>query len=375
MSGDRIEVTFYDPEHSRDLARLRQAMFGMDLSTTLRHLEWQYERNPYLHHAVALAWSDGVLVGARGLFGSRWEVGTGGPSVDIPSSSDTAIHPDHREGGVVYAALVEGMRAEMRRRDIRWFTNLSSTPANLLASRMGFGMRSIGNAVWLRRGQPMSDATQSLRDVTARLRDRGIDLRAARAAWAIANRTLDRLRHRTNSGTGDPVGGAARLADTPEIEEMAGVAAAHPTDRIRHVRDADYFDWRLQNPESTYRFLYTGEAGMDGYAILQNTPGHAIWRIADMAWTSDRALDRLASAFHDADAWPNIETWWSRERPELNERLIAAGLERLDPPRRHRTGWLIGDLAEDADDRWQIEGRPIDDPESWEITLLASDIP
>jgi hypothetical protein len=367
-----MEIASYEPEHLDAVARFRQSMFGSAISSNRAYIIWKYHENPFLGPALSLAMSNGELIGMRGLFGAQWELGSEGLRFDAPAMADTAIHPAHREGGSVFLELGHHTVDMLRRRHLSWYTNLSATAANYVASRMHLGMRSIGTASVMRRGRAGAEASNRVRRLVRSASGASRFVANTRAAWAVLARTAAPLRQMRLVASGP--GSSIHVSNRPEIADMSALAEETGSDHIQHVTNESYLHWRFRNPLSTYAFVYTGDGSMDGYLVIQRHLGHRIAHIVDMRFASDDALQRLLEALNEGNRWPNIETWLPPASHELEHGLIASGLRKVETTRRTRRAFLLGRVpsGEEQSD-WSLGGRPIDDPVRWDVRMLASD--
>jgi hypothetical protein len=367
-----VEIVPYEPTHLDAVARFRQSISGSALSTNRDYIIWKYHENPFLRQAVSLATKNGELVGMRGLFGAQWELGSGGPRFDAPVMADTAVHPAHRESGRVFGELGRHMIDLLRRRRLSWYTNLSPTAANYIASKIHLGMRPIGTATLIRRGRMNTPTSTGLRRLVRSASGQSRLVARARAAWAMAARTTTSLGQMMLTLEGSS--SRFHVSTKPEIADMVALAEATADDHIQHVTTDSYLSWRLENPLSTYTFVYTGEAAMDGYLVIQRHFGYRIARVADIRFASVNALNRLLEALKHEERWSSIETWIQPGSPELEEGFLDVGLRRVETTRRTRRAFLLGHLSADNDPtKWQIGERRIDDPNEWNIRMLASD--
>ena len=77
------EIVKYHPEFKRQVVELQRHLWGPDVALNAAYLEWKYERNPYLDGPhIYLALCGGLVVGMRGWFGCKWQIGY--PSQTFP---------------------------------------------------------------------------------------------------------------------------------------------------------------------------------------------------------------------------------------------------------------------------------------------------
>ena len=344
---DGYHVARYEPRLRAAVCRLQQLHWAPDPEVNSLYFEWKYERNPYLSHPhVYLAMHEGDVIGMRGVYGARWEVGVRARTFEIPCAADLVIAPEHRGRGV-FTRIMQCALADLRHEDVAWLFNLSASAATRLGS-LGMKWRAAG---------PIERMT---RPAAARGPARQVF-----AWWRAA-------RHRSG------VRARIELSDTVRPEAMAELLErTGRTGRIRHVRDDEYFAWRFQNPLSSYRFVFLGGRRLDAYLVLRSARyvphGRSTW-IADWAGVSPAARLRVLAAALEMSG--PFEVWSGPlDEADRNE-LRRAGF--LDRPARSFAEYypcvLVRPVApEPPPPPWQLEGLDLLDVASWDVRLLDSD--
>lgn len=221
-------------------------MWGPDVAVNRAYLEWKHERNPYIKAPlVYLALHDGRIVGMRGLYGSKWQVGSPSQCFTLPVAADFLVSAEHRKRGLARKLTVEFME-DMKKTDFDCILSLSAGPATRFIS-MTCGWRC---------SEPIREMHWEQTDIPFRRRLYYLSMkvpglsRAARVLkrWRTGKpfATLDRkLSRRASQGTDKPI----TISSEPRPEEMAGLIERLPWDgRIRHVRDEEFFQWRYRDP-------------------------------------------------------------------------------------------------------------------------------
>ena len=153
------------------------------------------------------------------------------------------------------------------------------------------------------------------------------------------------------------------------------------TGRIAHVRNREYFQWRFQNPQSRYRFLFWQEGRLEGYLVLQEYASDEdqrdVLNIVD--WEASCVavkaglLQAAISAF--AGAVP-IVIWSATLHRQEIEVLHKNGFRLLKPPRdalRSPPAILIRPINQARlDGEWMLANRPLLDLASWDMRMLYS---
>jgi GNAT superfamily N-acetyltransferase len=364
----RAEIVRYRPEHKRAVAELQRNLWGPDVDQNVHYLEWKYERNPWAGEPrIYLALRDGRVAGMRGFFESRWEAGTAGRVVAVPLADDMAIDADDRNRGVLTQIMQTAVR-DLADCGFEYVFSLSAGLITTLGS-LAVGWRSAG------RYDPIALGG---RDVPWRLRLQDRLYRTPllwRLPAALGGFRAERTPFR-RLDAGWPRGGHLELAERPRSQAMARLVSALGHDgRVRHVRSAEYLDWRFANPQCEYRFLYasSGEE-LDGYLVLRGRPHNVRVCISDLEARSDRLRAELLAASVDHGRFAQLYVWSSTLRPPERAALAERGFAPADPDltRRGCPCALVRCTRERPPSAWTLESLPLLDPASWDLRMLYS---
>ena len=125
-SGCRV-ASFHTARPTPPSSPGSSACLDPDAELNAAYLDWKYHQNPYIREPlIYLAFVDEQLVGMRGVFGTRWEVGEPSESFTLPYADDLVIDPGFRRGGV-HGQLMRFALDDLERRGYRYLINL--TPA------------------------------------------------------------------------------------------------------------------------------------------------------------------------------------------------------------------------------------------------------
>jgi GNAT superfamily N-acetyltransferase/acyl carrier protein len=329
--ADRIVK--YEPRFKHAVAQFQTGLWSPDPDLNMRYLEWKYESNPYAGEPVIyLAFHRDELVGMRGFYPSRWEAGVPARQWPVLVADDFLIREDHRNRGLA-TRIMETAREDLPGSNARFLFNLSGGKLTVLSS-LAIGWRSIGML------RPMG-----LRSSGYALR-RAVGLRLGRLPylWRYANGRVvfgraewwpfDRLdRARTPFAT--KAGAVVEIDGRPRPGAMAAlIERIGHDDRVRHVRDPAYFDWRFGNPLCEYRFLYVGENDLDGYLVLKRSiagrgPAPRV-SIVDLEALSDGVRAALLEAAVNAGAFSEIAVWTGTADVRLMQQLRALRFTGID---------------------------------------------
>jgi Acetyltransferase (GNAT) domain len=371
MNGS-YEIVRYRREHKDAVARLQTVLWSTDPAANRRYFEWKYEANPWASEPrVYLGLRGGEVVGMRGFYESRWQVGAPDRVVSVPLADDFAIAVGERNSGLA-TQIMQTALADLASAGVEHVFSLSAGEVTMLGS-LAQGWKSAGwheplvrcelSPAWLAwlRGQ-MSHARVVWRWAESPL------LRSAAERHPF--HWLDRARAFAGRS----------ITREPRPAEIAALCAAQPNDgRLRHVRSREYLAWRFTNPMHEYRFLYAEEDGrLAGCLVLRArvlglvpTPQVAV---AELVGRDARVRGALLAAAIDVGRFAELVVWGARLGAEERALLRERGFAALDPTRDAR-GYpcaLVRSTGAAPASGWQIGGRALLDPASWDLRMLDS---
>jgi len=366
------ELRLFDVEMAAEVAELRRRTWGGSRELNEKYLAWKYDRNPYLPERVmGVALEGGRVVAIRGAMGTCWESDVPGSPHVLPCAADFIIDPVHRGRGL-YEGLTAFVLEDLERRGHTHIVNLSAHSQNYVASVVVLGWRAVGRFGLLAYPAAPSPPT------AASAAEAGGTTPAAFARWV--RRRLSRTSAGSPFAAFDRAASGAdgRIVATaePRAEALAAVVRrlGHGG-RLRHVRDAEYFAWRLGNPLSAYRFLYVGDQDQTGYLILQRGLAHPSTSILDWEATNADVRGELLDAALRLGSFESV-------------RISSASLASAAVAQLHDAGFAPDEIAGHGDGarrflvrpvggvdeaRWWLGSRRLDLPESWDLRLLFSD--
>jgi GNAT superfamily N-acetyltransferase len=328
---------------------------------------WRYQNTPYLTHVpVFVAESaDGALVGARPLVPFRMRAGDGDPVVGL-HPSNTMVHPDHRRNGL-FARMSEACTAFYREREPRFYFNFPNPAA--LSGNLDFGYRVVGTVPTYYRVQSPAAL-------------RGADGRLDRAANAVAGRLARGylgLRDRVARVDGDVTVG--RYAEAP-CELLGSLYERRRPDRLHTVRDAEFYRWRLANPErpATVYVAFDGRRPLAALVTYADTAdGSDRVKVADVLPVEstperERALPPLLAVVVREHADADVVVATGEAFPEAPMRAFGFHRDDRFPLDRvaEETTLVVYPLV-DGDDGWALDGVALDDAGDWYVTYVDRD--
>jgi GNAT superfamily N-acetyltransferase len=373
------EIIRYHPDLKAEIIKLQTHLWSPDLIQNASYFEWKYERNPYIREPlIYLAVHNDKPIGMRGFFGVQWQCGMPVQRFNGLYADDMVIAPEHRRVGLMSKIMTFAFK-DLMGRGYEYVFNLSAVDVTLRSS-LDMGWRSAG---WVQPMRWRSRRTAAWRAVlrlstplpfVSRCLSR---LASKRPRRSLKNADLTRL-HQVLRHTPH-----ISFLDVPRCKDMADlVERIGATGRIAHARNGEYFQWRFQNPQSRYRFLFWQEMGrLEGYLVLQEYTSDEdqrdVLNIVD--WEASRIgvkaglLQTTISAF--AGAVPILI--WSATLPRQEIKLLQnSRFHLLKPPRealRSPPAILVRpiDQARLAGE-WKLANRPLLDLASWDMRMLYS---
>lgn len=371
------DIVPYEAVWLEEVAQLQVRMWSPDPLVNQRYFLWKYARNPWFpREHVWLARDGARIVGMRGFYGSAWECGGAAQPVLLPVADDAAVAPDRERQGVMQSLMRSALGA-LASEGFSFVINLSAGPVTLLEA-LATGWRATAPLGALSRS-----GRQAGRGVA--LRDR---LRRLPALWRLAgSRMLEAAEERRPFAALDRSWSQQLRSRYPRLSVAAEARPQAMADlvvrlghdgRLRHVRNREWFEWRLANPLCAYRYIYWDDTQLEGYAVLER-------RISPYS-------DRLCTAIVDCEAVTQEVTHdllrcassldvgtelllWSGAMPRATLPLLPElGFEpRQDPAplAQQRPCILIKSLGPTpGSPEWRLSGLPLCNLGSWDMRRI-----
>lgn len=373
------EIVKYSPEFKSRVAKLREHLQSPDVTLNAAYLEWKYGRNPYMDSPlIYIALHEGQVVGMRGMWGAKWQIGCPSQTLVGPCAGDLAIDPAHRDQGL-FTKIMEVALKDLAARGYTYVFNLGAGPATYFGSLMT-GWRSAG---------PLQTAHRRTEEGTIHRRlHRYISRRLPFFSPAEKHDPFCSLDKNGALRRGE-AGTNVDIVRNPRPQAMAELVERIGNDgRIRHVRDQQYFEWRFQNPLSAYRFLYWQGARLEGYLVLRTSvyPHRFAEGISIVDWEAAN-LQVWADLLQAAVLWGNFNKLmiWSANLPaEAKSVLQSAGFELSGEAKSlgrsyragaDRTGVLVRPVREEmlAETDWVLGDRRLLNLGDWNLRMIYSD--
>jgi GNAT superfamily N-acetyltransferase len=356
----------------RQIADLGSRTFGGQPDDYAAYIEWKYEQNPYIDKPILpLALVNDRVVGMLGMYGSCWTFGNSKPYM-IPAGADFVVDADHR-GRWVAQRLFVASREELVERGFDYAFSLS---ANLITRRLRIRAGSVRAATFHTYSRnESSPVKRSMARATAALpapvqrvirRVRGI---SKQRTALIPFREFDRWRPSSKQNI-------ASTAE-PRIRQMSELVSQNcEPSMFQHARDEQYYNWRLRNPRSLYRYLYFESASsLEGFVVLHQSLLGSTVTIVDWAASGIRVWTALlkavvSSGIRDLQI---ISTGFSVAQLEVLAQFGFKHLHEEDAHRQSAPGILIDARRGAENDTLLLNGENIIDPNRWDMRMIFSD--
>ena len=366
----------YRPELRTQVVRVQKDLWGENLELNAAYLEWKHLRNPYLSEPlIYLAMYGDHVVGMRSFVGSKWQFGFSRQSAVLLLESDAVVAPEHRNQGLV-SLIMEKALKDLAEKGYSYTLSMGTRPV-VLGSNMKLGWRTIGSLDPLGRtgAQPESlSGTYAAPGKFALIKTVYRELSAGeRRSQPSQFELLDGVRDRCNGKLDDHIsmGKNLRIVDVVRLKNK--IDCDH---RIRHVQDEVYYEWRLQNPRSTYRFLFWDDSELEGYLILQSMTFNQDGTVNLVDWCaiSDEILGELLEAAIPLMSGQMLALWGGT-LTRKERRIFEAANFKPQPQEVMHYPWLAATRPvrdEMLADEWLLGEMPMLDMTNWDFRMLHS---
>lgn len=331
---------------------LHDTVFGSWPESKAREVfDWKYRENPYFEELpVIVAETDGEIVGAKGHFGL--EIVVGEESLLGVQAGDLMVHSDHRGKGI----QVEMIRLDevLYEEDSRLRFGVPSKTA--FDNALDAGHRAVANPLYVRwLSRPKSDSGTPRR----------------RAGRLIALASYSGYRMVADAFSRAEPGLIVERADELPIAVLESLYATHVPAGIHTRRDADFYRWRFDDPLHEYETYLARRNGRVEAAAVVSDDGTTICIREILPCDADSGIVRallgaVSSGFKDRAA---ILAW--RPNDVAGSAFYKSGFVR---PNLVPTVWYPSDIVVRAvDGDWTVSGLRVDEPEHWDLQLIARD--
>jgi GNAT superfamily N-acetyltransferase len=356
-----VEIVDFDPELLDRAAELHTTLHGGTAELNREYLVWKYLRNPYLvNPLIHFAMRSGELVGMYGTMGTCWELR--GSRHVLAYGCELGVDPRFRRQGIA-RQMQHAHIAELRARGLGFAFSLSGGAMGTAAQVAGgwHVVAMLDELEWLTQTRRWSAVVSRVTERSRRLAGRILSERSR----FLVQRTLRSLSVNPLSALSGDEDQHVDVLDVDDFDRLADIAAlVPPTTQMRHVRDAEYFRWRLGNPLFRYRAL----ASENAYVILQWNPTGRRVNLVDWRASDTHALARVSSvAFRQIGV---ARVWRVSMDPGLRSTLERLGS--LTDVQGSRPSFTMHDVTDDGRGV-RLGGLNLTEASSWDLRMLDSD--
>lgn len=384
------ELVNYRPEHRAQVLKLQKHHLSDDEAVSDAYLQWKYDRNPYLKgDNIYVAFEREQAVGMVGVYGTKWHCGDPEQCFVLPCFSDAVIHPEWRNSGL-FPELNRFALADLAATTDHTYALDMSAMSNIAASLMMQGWRTPGfiqTAHWRatrhNRSEPIrawaKKTIPMARPLYGRLRS---TLRRKKAdAETLPLPTFSQL-DSLNGENGSPDSDGRIFSRQNALPvEMAGlVTRIGFADRLQHVRDKHYFQWRFENPLSSYRYIFHRDTQINGYLVLQTSRwvgGGA--NVVDWAASDQSILEALLTFATQKTTLSGLNIWSATLSESIRNVLLRTGFTlkegsgNLSQDLQRPTMLIKGIHELTVQQSWEIENKALLALSNWELYMANSD--
>jgi hypothetical protein len=375
MLLDQYAFVHYDPKYLNQITALQQPLWGNDLDLNRAYFLWKYVENPLNNEPlVHLGLRGDQVVAMLGFCGSLWEYGIPRKTILGISGADVVTHADHRRIGVgeANALFLFSYIAQLNKYHINIVLS-----ANKLSTQGAIknGFRSAGYLKNIHRIKPTS-IKQRARSVASKLPIQ-MSSSSRTSFYNLDRMSLKKLPR------------SICASDTPDIPGMVDLITRLEWDgRFRHVRNAEYLEWRFKNPLSIYRFIYWMESKLEGYLVVRapETLVHnrTLVEIVDLEASNSEVRAGLLKAAISGGDFDDIGIWTATFNEEEIKLLLENGFKPFDEAEAmsgeiHHTSLLIKPISQELMDIWRdqpdwvIDGINLLQMHNWDLRGIYSE--
>ncbi len=366
----QYEIVRYCAAFKSQVVKLQTHLWGTDLGLNSACLEWKYEQNPYMDAPlIYVALCGQEVVGMRGFFGARWEIGNPSQTFLGPCACDLVVDPEHRRRGV-FRKIMHVALNDIADRGYSYVFNMSGNQKTVRGS-LAQGWRSLGSL------QPMRWKAEQ-KSISCRMQKY-----ARKLPFVSSDKSRPPFYFLDKNGARDQHKASLHVSVelTPRPQAMAElIQRIHSDGRIRHVRDQKYFAWRFLNPRRSYRFLFWEDDDLEGYLVLQMRKPHEKElraKLVDWEATNSQVRADLLQTTIRWGHFDSLDIWSATLQKEAQSLLQNIGFKRMEdseditpkPP----TVLIRPVLDEMLNTDWVIANRRLLDLDNWDLRMTYSD--
>jgi GNAT superfamily N-acetyltransferase len=368
------EIRSYIDSDLSQVLDILTVLWGDDYEKNLSYFKWKYYENPYTENPLGIvAVHDEKIVGFRGFFALKYQLGGETNEIIVLSPGDTCVHPDHRRKGLSISMLNKAMEEYKSKFNI--FLNLSSNSKSMPGYlKLGFLALAPKFKVTL------FEKKGSIGHIAELFPNKVIKYVKRSRLIKYLFLIRDRLIFSRNETLAEDLGGVV-FEHRPRPKEMCDVASRFRSDvgKFKLVQDETFFRWRFDNDKNKYRFYYSLINGLiiDYMVVILSPNNNRIGTIVDYSDNAGLKILRyiLNSNYFDILSIYNYgisENFMKNLKKTMefkNNDIQKNGIEGKD-----QLQLLVRPIKEEIlDDDWFIGKVDLKDFKNWKIKPICSD--
>ncbi|MGH7799582.1 MAG: GNAT family N-acetyltransferase [Thermodesulfobacteriota bacterium] len=385
----KYNIVKYSPDFKDQILELQTYYWSPDVTLNAAHLEWKYYQNPYVDDPlIYIALCDGEVVGMRGLFGAKWQVGHSGQTFIGTQPGDLVIAPKHRNHGLMTKIMRFALN-DLADKGCKYVLHLNAGPVKLLSSiAMGWRCAGLWKTMHWKANKKSISVFDRVRKYKNKMPFLSVTSNLVRrySDWLTflhsANKRADPFSYldRNYSLCRSEDSPHISLEQNPRPEAMAELVERIGSDGcIRHVKDKQYFSWRFQNPLSLYRFLFWEDTRLEGYLVLRTSLYENIGLVGTVDWeaTSLQILSALLEAAIRWGSFTDLRIWLTTLSDEMESLLRNTGFyfrNKKASIRNYPHAFMVRSVKDEFQtDNWILDNRRLLDLANWDLRMIYSD--
>lgn len=275
------EINVYQPDFMPQVVNLLRYLWGNNHDNNLFYFIWKYVKNPFTESPLGIvALYKGEVVGFRGYFATKWQIGKRDYEIPVLCPGDTCVHPDHRMKGLSVAMGDMAIREYESKYKI--FLNMSAGK-NSVPGYLKMGFVPLYDKVYLSR---FTNPLERLRLY------KFVQLLDPRKPMLPLKTRPELYGRKVLSRESDDI----IVANYPRLEEMCSIISGQH--RGGHafslLQDKSFFQWRFNNQRNNYLFYYSRKNNVTtGYIVMCVSKNNWFGRIIDYAENDSAALKKI----------------------------------------------------------------------------------
>ena len=268
MPDSGYEIKLYQPSLLPQVVGLLSLLWGDNHDQNISYFRWKYHDNPFTENPLGIvALHNGKVVGFRGYFATKWQIGREDSDLTFLSPGDAVVDPAHRlkRLSVIMGEFAMDEYEPKYKLFFNFSASIISVPGNL---RMKF--IPIVDKYYLNRG-----------NILGLLK------------FILTMKNKKKL-YEGKITFGDF--GNITVSDSPKPKEMAAVANRQGYDgqKIKLLQNEDFFRWRFSNKRKKYAFYYyRNDNIITGYVVINVSGNNKRGYISDFCADDSATIEKI----------------------------------------------------------------------------------